>query len=191
MRVDKFSEEIINIRHDLHRRPETAYKELLTQKYITDVLKRHGIEYDDKFFKTAVIAEIHGKKPGKMVALRADMDALDVWENPGDGPISEIEGKMHACGHDFHMTALLGAAIWLNENKDAFAGSVRLIFQPAEEGTDPKDNLIDSSVGLIEQGVLKDVDAIFGMHVWPEIEFGKVGVCNDKTMAAADFLMLK
>ena len=129
----KFLEETVAARRYLHAHPELSWKEQGTQRYLMDALRRHGIECRDDFEGTTVIGVIHGGKPGKTVALRADMDALPVTEDTGCAYSSENPGVMHACGHDVHTSGLLGAAFMLQELREELCGEVRLIFQPAEE----------------------------------------------------------
>ncbi|MDX2435956.1 MAG: M20 family metallopeptidase, partial [Acidobacteriota bacterium] len=142
-----------------------------------------GIEYEDGLGGTGVLGLIHGTGEGKVVALRADMDALPIQDDKDVPYASKIPGKMHACGHDVHTTVLLGAARLLAKNKDSFAGTVKLLFQPAEE-------TVGGAKLLIKCGALEDprVDAIFGLHVDPDLEVGTVGLHFGQRNASSDDL---
>ncbi len=170
------------IRRDLHKHPEISNEEKKTAEIIAEELRKMGIsDIKENVNGHGIIAEIHGAGDGKIVALRADMDALQIKEETGLPYKSESEGLMHACGHDAHMTMVLGAARLLNEKKDELKGNVRLIFQPAEEITP-----MGGSRGMIAGGALDNVDAVFGLHVWPDLPLGKVGVKAGPLMAASD-----
>ena len=170
------------IRRDLHKHPEISNEEKKTAEIIAEELREIGIsDIKENVNGHGIIAEIHGAGDGKIVALRADMDALQIKEETGLPYKSESEGLMHACGHDAHMTMVLGAARLLNEKKDELKGNVRLIFQPAEEITP-----MGGSRGMIAGGALDNVDAVFGLHVWPDLPLGKVGVKAGPLMAASD-----
>lgn len=125
--------QVVTWRRHFHEYPELSGKEVQTSAYIQDVFKNLGIPYETGFFQNAVLGIIKGSHPGKTVALRADMDALPVTELTGLPFASKNEGVMHACGHDGHMSILLGAAAVLNEMKDQIHGTVKIVFQPAEE----------------------------------------------------------
>ena len=145
-----YSPDSITIRHHLHANPELSYKEFQTSKYIQDRLKEYGIPFQI-MAETGVIGLIKGKNPdSRIVALRADIDALPIQEENDVPYISKNKGVMHACGHDVHTTVLLGASRILNELKDEWEGTVKLIFQPGEER-----NPGGASI-LIKEGVLKN-----------------------------------
>ncbi len=170
------------IRRELHKHPEISNEEKKTAEIIAEELRKMGIsDIKENVNGHGIIAEIHGAGDGKIVALRADMDALQIKEETGLPYKSESDGLMHACGHDAHMTMVLGAARLLNERKDELKGNVRLIFQPAEEITP-----MGGSRGMIAGGALDNVDAVFGLHVWPDLPLGKVGVKAGPLMAASD-----
>jgi amidohydrolase len=172
-----------SVRHHLHRHPELSFRETETARYISGLLKKWGIEHQTGVAGNGVVALIKGKDPEKQViALRADMDALPIEEQNDVEYRSVNAGVMHACGHDVHMTCLLGTAQILNELKAEFNGTVKLIFQPAEE------NLPGGAKQMIEEGVLKspDVEAIVAQHVFPELEAGKVGFKSGIYMASSD-----
>ena len=180
--ANKLAPEYIAIRQYLHTQPELSYQEYETADFICKQLKSYGIPYR-QMATTGVIGIIEGKNPSsKTIALRGDMDALPI-EEANDVPYkSKRPGIMHACGHDVHTTCLLGAARILNELKSDWEGSVKLIFQPGEER-----NPGGASI-LIKEGVLENPrpEAIFGLHVHPGLEVGKVSFRSGKVMASAD-----
>lgn len=175
------------IRHHLHAHPELSYKEKNTADYISGLLKKWGIEHQTGVGGYGIVGLIKGGNPGKrVIALRADMDALPIVEQNEIEYRSLNEGVMHACGHDVHMTCLLGAAKILNDHKNEFEGSVKLIFQHAEE------TVPGGAIQMIEAGALGNPkpEAIFGQHVFPELEAGKVGFRSGKYMASNDEINL-
>jgi amidohydrolase len=177
-----YAPHFIDIRHHLHANPELSYQEFLTSQYIQDRLKEFGIEFK-VMATTGVIGLIKGKNPSKrIIALRADIDALPIEEANEVSYKSKNKGIMHACGHDVHTTVLLGAAKILNELKDEWEGTVKLIFQPGEERNPGGASL------LIKEGVLKDPEpsAIFGLHVHPGLPVGTFSFRGGKVMASAD-----
>lgn len=175
------------IRREFHKYPEISYEEKQTEKIIIEELKKIGtFTIKENINGYGIIADMEGAKPGKTIALRADMDALQICEETGLSYSSKNKGIMHACGHDCHMTMVLGAAKLLSEKKNEIVGNVRLIFQPAEE-LSPK----GGSRGMIEAGALDNVDSIFGLHVWPDLPLGKIGVKSGALMAASDHFVVK
>ncbi len=180
-------QEIIAIRRHLHAHPELSFQEFETSKYICSVLEKWNIPYTTGWVKTGIVAIIKGKNPDKKcIALRADMDALPILETEGRTYGSKNTGVMHACGHDVHTASLLGTAKILNDLKYEFEGSIKLIFQPGEE-------LLPGGASLmIKEGVLKNpnVECIFGQHVFPSLEAGKVGFRKGMYMASTDELYL-
>ncbi|MEP6584639.1 MAG: M20 family metallopeptidase [Ginsengibacter sp.] len=178
----KYSDEFINIRHHLHSHPELSFKEFETSKFIQQKLDDWNIEYQ-VMATTGVVGIIKGKNTSnKVIALRADMDALPIKEQNEINYRSKNEGVMHACGHDVHTTCLLGAARILNELKDEWEGTIKLIFQPGEER-----NPGGASI-LIKEGVLENPkpDAIFALHVHPGLSVGKFSFRGGMVMASAD-----
>ena len=173
--------QVVTWRRHFHEYPELSGKEVKTSAYIQDVFKNLGIPYETGFFQNAVLGIIKGSHPGKTVALRADMDALPVTELTGLPFASKNEGVMHACGHDGHMSILLGAAAVLNEMKDQIHGTVKIVFQPAEE-----EAAIGGGRHIAASGKLDDVSEIYGLHVWPELPTGQVGLKPGALMAASD-----
>lgn len=174
--------EIIGWRRDLHRIPEVAYELPLTSAYIVDRLRSFGItQIRTGICGYGITADIKGAAPGRMLALRSDMDALPVKEETGAKFASIHEGQMHACGHDGHASMLLGAAKILSQCSSLFKGTVRLIFQPAEEGPPP-----GGSHCLINEGVLEGVSAIYGIHLSPLEETGTIAFNMTNAMSALD-----
>ncbi|NQT78326.1 MAG: amidohydrolase [Bacteroidetes bacterium] len=178
-----YAKEVIGIRRHLHRHPELSFKEFETAAFIAGKLREYGIAYKDKIAQTGIVAEIRGNDPeSKTVALRADMDALAINEQNDVDYRSMNNGVMHACGHDVHMACLLGAARILSEIKSEFKGTIRLIFQPSEE------SYPGGAKVMIAEGVLENPkpEAIFGQHVFPELEAGMIGMKPGKYMASTD-----
>lgn len=181
-----YAPEFIEVRRHLHAHPELSYKEFETSRFVQQKLGELGIGYEIKAI-TGVVALIEGKNPGKrIIALRADMDALPIKEENDVPYRSQNEGVMHACGHDVHTTCLLGAAKVLNELKHEWEGTVKLIFQPGEEKNPGGASL------MIKEGVLTGPrpSAIFGLHVHPELPTGKMSFRGGKVMASADELYM-
>lgn len=179
--------EIISIRRHIHANPELSYQEYKTAKYVAEQLKAIGITPKEGVAETGLTAIIKGKNPGsKVLALRADMDALPILEANDVEYKSRNEGVMHACGHDAHTSSLLGAAKILHELRDQFEGSVKLIFQPGEEKNPGGASL------MIKDGALKNPapGCIFGQHVMPLIPVGKVGFREGMYMASCDEIYL-
>ena len=174
--VEKYYPEMKAIREDIHRHPELSYKEERTSALIMEKLKEYGVDSVERTWMTGLVALIKGGKgEGKCIAIRADMDALPVTEETGVEFASENEGVMHACGHDMHITILLTAARILCENRDKFPGSVKLIFQPAEEAANPSDTT-GGALHMVEYGCMENphVDYVLGLHVMPYMPVGDV-----------------
>src|SRR5204863_9064610 len=180
----QYSPEFIEIRHHLHSNPELSYQEFKTSAFVQEKLKSFGIPFEIKA-TTGVVGLIKGKNPGKrIIAIRADMDALPIKEENNVDYKSKREGIMHACGHDVHTTCLLGAAKILNQLKNEWEGTIKLIFQPGEEK-----NPGGASI-MIKDGVLENPKprAIFALHVNPQLETGKLSFRGGRVMASADEL---
>ena len=175
---------LIAIRRQLHRTPELGYQEHQTSALIRQHLQHLGIDFDYPIATTGIVARI-GRGQGPCVALRADMDALPIHEEADVDFRSEVPGKMHACGHDCHTAMLLGAARLLTQIKDQIPGTVKLLFQPAEEGG-------AGGKAMIEGGVLETprVERIFGLHVWPDLPTGSIGSRSGPFMAAMASLQI-
>lgn len=174
-----FEQQLVDIRRHLHQYPELSHEEFETTAYIRQWLKNEQIKILDLPLRTGLVAEIGGTHEGPVVALRADIDALPIQEETGLPYASVTPGKMHACGHDFHTAALLGASKLLKQKEHELKGKVRLIFQPAEEKA-------KGAIQVLESGSLHDVQAIFGLHNKPDLPVGTVGVTEGPLMAAAD-----
>jgi amidohydrolase len=181
-----FASQLVAIRRELHQHPELSNEEFETTGRVERWLREAGLRIRDYSLRTGVVAEVGGRKGGPVVALRADIDALPIQEETGLPFASAVPGKMHACGHDFHAAALIGAALLLKEREDTLGGTVRLLFQPAEEkATGAKD--------LVAAGVLDGVNAIVGLHNKPDLQVGTIGIRAGPLLAAPDafFIELK
>lgn len=182
----KYSDEFIEVRRHLHANPELSYQEFETSKFVQGKLNSFGIPFET-MAETGVVGLIKGKNPNsRIIALRADMDALPIQEENNINYKSTHAGVMHACGHDAHTTILLGAAKILNEIKDNWEGTVKLVFQPGEER-----NPGGASI-MIKEGVLENPkpQAIFGLHVHPGLPVGQLSFRGGKVMASADELYI-
>ncbi len=175
---------VVEVRRAIHRRPELGFEEHETVALVERELDEIGLAHR-RIAKTGVVATIVGARPGRVAALRADMDALPIGERTGLPFASEVEGKMHACGHDAHTAMLLGAARVLASMRDTLAGTVVLIFQPAEEGP-------GGALPMIEQGALDDpkVDAIAMLHVDSRLDAGTLGIAPGSVSASTDELYI-
>ncbi|MFA9372027.1 MAG: M20 family metallopeptidase [Labilibaculum antarcticum] len=174
------------IRAHLHANPELSFKEFETSKFIQEYLNKLGIPYKSGFVKTGIVGKIEGKNPNKkVIALRSDMDALPINENPDNKYCSTNNGVMHACGHDMHMASLLGTAKILSEFKNEWEGTILLIFQPGEE-------LLPGGAKLMmEEGALQpEPEWILGQHVLPDMPAGTVGFRSGMYMASGDEIYL-
>ena len=181
---DMPEKEMIEWRRHLHRHPELSFQEVETAKYIRKVLAEFSNIEVSTLTDNSVIGTLKGSKPGKTVALRADIDALPIVEESDVEFKSENDGVMHACGHDTHTAILLGAAKTLSGMQSEIAGTVKFIFQPAEE--EPP----GGAKFLVEAGVMDDVDMVFGLHIAPNIPAGMVGIKDGALTAAADIFEL-
>ncbi|NET26290.1 M20 family metallopeptidase [Okeania sp. SIO1I7] len=179
--IRKLQPLLVEWRRHLHKRPELGFKEYLTGEFICQKLQEWGIEHQKGVAKTGILATIDSGKPGPVLAIRADLDALPIQEL-NDVPYRSIHnGVMHACGHDGHTAIALGTAHYLATHRQDFDGIIKIIFQPAEEGP-------GGAKPMIEAGVLKnpDVDAIIGLHLWNNLPLGTVGVRSGALMAATE-----
>jgi amidohydrolase len=181
---DDVAQRVVDLRRTIHRRPELGFEEHETAALIERELDALGVPHR-RVAKTGVVAVVEGKLPGRVAALRADMDALPITERTGLPFASEIEGKMHACGHDAHTAMLLGAARVLSQMRQTLHGTTVLIFQPAEEGP-------GGAEPMIAEGALDDpqVEAIAMLHVDPRLEPGTVGITPGPVNASTDELYL-
>ncbi len=186
-KVKEIADQLISIRRHLHSHPELSFKEEKTAKYISSLLSGWQIPHETGVGGYGIVGLIKGTEPeSRVIGLRADMDALPIQEQNNLNYCSVVDGVMHACGHDVHMTCLLGVVKILSEIKDSFRGTVKFIFQPAEE------SLPGGAIKMIEDGVLNDPtpEIIFAQHVFPELEVGKAGVKSGVYMASSDEINL-
>ncbi len=180
--ADKHFKSAIRLRRRLHQYPELAFHEKKTAAALKEYLRPLGLKISGNIAQTGFTSLLTGNQPGKVAALRSDMDALAVEEKTGLPYRSKIKGVMHACGHDVHMSIAAGTAAILSDMRSSLKGSVKFIFQPAEESPPGGASM------MIDQGVLisPDVDAIFGFHVDPEYKTGKIAVKDGVMMAGVD-----
>lgn len=181
--VDGVLPEIVALRHELHQHPEIRFEEHWTSGRIARFLDDAGVPYESGFAKgTGIVATLRGGD-GPTVLLRADMDALEIQEETGLPYASTIPNRMHACGHDGHTACLCGVAKTLARHRDALRGTVKFVFQPAEE---------EAAGGrlIVEEGVLDGVDAAFALHGWPTLPAGRIGLRSGWTMAGADIFKI-
>lgn len=184
--INELKSEMITWRHHIHAHPETAFEELNTTKFIIEKLKSFGInELYTEFAPTGVVGIIKGNKDGRWIALRADIDALDIIEENKIAYCSTIPGKMHACGHDGHTATLLGTAKYLSEHRD-FAGTVVVIFQPAEENEGGARVMVEN--GLFERF---PIEAVYGIHNQPNMQLNHFYVTHGPMMASYDVFEIK
>ncbi len=183
--VKELGPTLLQIRRHIHAHPELSFQEYETAKFISSILEKHGIEHQKGIAGTGILASINPEKENR-IALRADLDALPIHEDTGADYASKNSGVMHACGHDVHSTCALGAAIILHNIKDALNGRVDIIFQPGEERLPGGASLV-----LKEKAFGETLPkAIFGQHVFPELEVGKVGFKAGMYMASCDELYI-
>ena len=183
-KIKPLRDTIINTRRDFHKHPELSFQEFRTSKIVANKLESFGIKTKRNVGKTGVVGILKGQCNGPIIALRADMDALPIQETNNFSYKSINDGIMHACGHDAHTAMLLGSAEALSKMKKQIKGEIRFIFQPAEEG-------FGGARYMIKDGALKNVDEIYGMHVWNYQKSGTVGVQSGPVMAAADIFTIE
>ena len=196
--IDQVESKVIKWRHHIHQNPELSNREFKTSEYVATHLKSLGIEVQTGVAHTGVVGILKGKKSGKVVALRADMDALPVVERndlPYKSEVTSVfngqkTGVMHACGHDTHVAILMGVAEVLSKNRN-FPGTVKFIFQPAEEGPPPGEE--GGAKLMVKEGVLENpkVDAIFGLHINSGTHIGKITYKPGGMMAASQRFVIK
>ncbi len=189
LEIRALQSQLVKWRRSIHQRPELGFEEKLTADLISRQLQAWGIEHQTGIAETGIVAVIDSDpalrvlphRPGPVLAIRADMDALPIQEENEVSYRSQHEGKMHACGHDGHVAIALGTAYYLSQHRQDFRGKVKIIFQPAEEGP-------GGAKPMIEAGVLNnpDVDAIIGLHLWNNLPLGKLGVRSGALMAAVE-----
>ena len=177
--IKALEDTIISTRRDIHQHPELAFDEHRTSKLVADRLESMGLEVQRGVGKTGVVGTLQSKGKGKTIALRADMDALPMQETSDISYKSKNDGIMHACGHDGHTAMLLGTAEALSKQTEKLNGTVKFLFQPAEEGH-------GGARYMIKDGALDDVDEAYGIHLWNYQKYGTLGVKEGPIMAAAD-----
>jgi amidohydrolase len=184
--IASLKHEMIQMRRDFHRRPEPGFQEVETSKVVAKRLEEYGLEVTGGIAKTGVAGLLRGRRKGKTIIIRADMDALTVREQTGLEFASENEGVMHACGHDGHMSIALTTARILSQHRDELRGNVKFVFQPAEEAP-------GGAKPMIEEGVMESpkVDAAIGLHLWNYLPIGKVAVSPGPVMASMDSMRIK
>ncbi|WP_182200137.1 M20 family metallopeptidase [Paraliobacillus salinarum] len=178
--LDQSFDEMVEIRRYLHQHPELSFQEKNTAHYITNTYKKLDIPYQQNVGGNGVIATLKGNKPGKTIALRADFDALPIQDEKDVPYKSKVDGVMHACGHDGHTATLLTTAKVLKQVQSELAGTVVFIHQHAEELTP------GGAKPIISSGVLKDVDFVFGAHLWTNTPYGEIETAEKEFMAGAD-----
>ena len=176
---ENYGDMISALRQDIHREPELGYDTEKTAEKVLGALEGLPLDIETGVAKNGIVATLRGGNDGPTVGLRADMDALPITEETGLPFASRVEGKMHACGHDGHTSMLVGAAHALCGMKDELSGTIRFIFQPAEEGGGGGEVMVD-------EGVAEGLDSIFALHLWPGLPFGTVATKAGPIMAAAD-----
>jgi amidohydrolase len=182
--VISLKDELVALRRDFHQHPELGFEEYRTAGVVARYLEGLGLQPRTGIAKTGVTADIVGALPGPTILLRADMDALPITEETGLAFTSKNPGKMHACGHDGHTAILLVTAKLLSQRKDSLRGTVRVLFQPAEEGP-------GGAAPMIAEGVLDGVQAALGLHLWLHLLTGQVNFCSGPMLAATDEFDLK
>ena len=176
---NSFGEKIVALRRDIHREPELGFGTEKTAEKVLAAIEGLPLEIQTGVAENGVVATLEGDGDGPTVALRADMDALPIHEETGLPFASESDGKMHACGHDGHTSMLVGAAHALCGMRDRLNGTVKLVFQPAEERE-------GGGRVMVEEGVAEGIDSIFALHLWPGLPFGTAATKGGPIMAAAD-----
>jgi len=183
--IDERIPDMVATRRDLHEHPELAFEEVRTSNIVAQRLRALGLEVQTGIAKTGVVGMLRGSasKPGaKTIAIRADMDALPIFEMNEIDYRSQVDGKMHACGHDGHTTILLTVADILSKRKDELAGDIKFVFQPAEE-------MVGGAAPMVREGAMNEVDGIIGLHLISDYTMGRVGVRSGAVFASADKLI--
>jgi len=188
---DTLESDVIRIRRELHAYPEVLFDVDHTTTLIVGLLRKWGLDVQHgvgKHFGKGIVGILHGAEPGETILLRADIDALPIQEEHDYPYRSQREGYMHACGHDAHTAMLLGAAKVLSQHREQIRGTIKFVFQPAEEGAllSPIDGRwISGGRDMIEDGILQGVSQSFAMHVWPDLPVGSIGIHEETAMAAS------
>jgi amidohydrolase len=181
LEIRSLQSQLVQWRRQLHQHPELGFQEYLTSVFIAQKLQTWGIKHQTGIANTGIVATIESPYSGPVLAIRADMDALPIQEENQVSYCSQHPGIMHACGHDGHTAIALGTAYYLAQHRQDFRGTVKIIFQPAEEGP-------GGAKPMIEEGVLKnpDVNALIGLHLWNNLPLGTIGVRSGALMAAVE-----
>jgi len=189
-RAEALTEELTALRRDFHQHPELSHQEERTGRVVAHYLENLGLAVQTGVAGHGVVGTFSGARPGRVVAFRADMDALPLQEKVEAPWRSRVDGVMHACGHDFHLSIALAAARLLSALRDRLAGTFRFIIQPAEEG--PPRGELSGAQGMVAAGVLENprVDAILGLHVAPTLEVGRIRFGREVVMAGSDHLII-
>ncbi len=181
--AERLYPQMVEIRRDLHRHPELAFKESRTAAIIAESLKNSGLEVQTGIAETGVVGMLRGGQPGKTLLIRADIDALPILEEQETDYRSQNQGAMHACGHDGHVAIGLSVAQVLAQHRQQLTGNVKFVFQPAEE-------IVSGAKPMIEQGVMEGVDAAIGLHLWNDVPVGQVGLQVGSAFANVDSIIL-
>ncbi len=178
-------EELVERRRDFHRYPEIGFEEIRTAGIVAQELSRLGLEVRTGVAKTGVVAMLEGATEGPTVLVRSDMDALPIHEENKVDYASTVSGRMHACGHDGHISILLGVAKLLSQHRDKIAGRVKFVFQPAEEG-------LGGALAMLSEGILADPrpDVVLGLHLWTGLPVGTIGVADGAVMSGSSIFRL-
>lgn len=179
--VKKYEDYIIEKRRDFHMHPETGFEEFRTSQIIAEELRNMNFSIITGVGKTGIVGTLKGSNEGKTVLLRADIDALNMQEENDVPYKSTVNGKMHACGHDTHTAMLLGACKYFSEHTEELEGTLKVVFQSAEEGPTP-----GGGISVVQEGHLEDVDAVFGLHITTKYEVGTYKIKPGPAMAAPD-----
>lgn len=182
--LETYLTKVISWRRDLHMHPELGLQEVRTSNLIADLLTKFGLDVQRNFAGTAVLGTLHTNKPGKTVVLRADMDALPIQDAKDVPYRSQISGVCHACGHDAHTANLLGVANYISDHRTEFCGTIKFLFQPAEE-------LLEGAKLVCQSGVLDGTDYILGQHAVLDVDVGQVQVCYGPSNGGGDEFTLR
>jgi|AntAceMinimDraft_16_1070373.scaffolds.fasta_scaffold10769_3 amidohydrolase len=184
-KINAIYPKLVSIRRDIHKYPELGFEEKRTGEIIVEILEELDFKIYKGIAKTGIIGQLKGKKTGPTIAFRADMDALPIQEKNNISYASKVPGKMHACGHDGHVSILLGAAKIFAKIKDKIPGQIILIFQPAEEGP-------GGAMPIIESGILNNfnIEAIFGLHIFSTLPKGKISIKEGAITSSVDNFVL-
>ena len=184
--IQSYHDELVSIRNDFHMHPELGFEEVRTSGRVMELLKEWGVEYITGFAKTAVIAVLHGTQPGPVIGVRADMDALPLQDTKTVPYHSQVSGVCHACGHDAHTTVGLGLAKYYSAHPEDLRGTLKIVFQPAEEGPSPGGGLL-----VTESGMVDDIDIMLGIHTDPDYPIGKLVLCRGEMFASHDTINIE